>query len=104
MTVISSKKNSFLFCILKENSFFCISLLLTLNIFVMPQYISSVLVVLSPKKEYSSDPLVSKVFQLDVTTGSTTSHAIHFVSKSPLVKPYLSKYNIVGLTFKYSAL
>lgn len=70
----------------------------------MSQYISSVLVVLSPKKENSSDPLVSKVLQLDVATGSTAPHAIHFVSKNPLVKPYLSKYNIVGLTFKYSTL
>lgn len=71
---------------------------------VMSQYVSSVLVVLSSKKEYSFDPFVSKVLQLDVTTGSTIPHAIHFVSKSPLVKPYLSKYNIVSLTFKYSVL
>ena len=70
----------------------------------MSQYISSVLVVLSPKQESSSDPLVSKVLQLDVVTGSTAPHAIHFVTKSPLVKPYLSKYNIVSLTFKYSIL
>lgn len=70
----------------------------------MSQYVSSVLVVLSSKKEYSSDPLVSKVLQLDVVTGCTISHAVHFVNKSPLVKPYLSKYNIIGLTFKYSEL
>lgn len=70
----------------------------------MSQYISSVLVVLSSKKEYSSDPLISKVLQLDVATGSAASHAIRFVNNSPLVKPYLSKYNIVSLTFKYSTL
>lgn len=70
----------------------------------MSQYISSVLVVLSPKKEDSSDPLVSKVLQLDVVTGSTTPHVVHFVNKSPLIKPYLSKYNIISLTFKYSTL
>lgn len=70
----------------------------------MSQYVSSVLVVLSPKKEYSSNPLVSKVLQLDVATGSTISHVVLFVNKSPLVKPYLSKYNIVSFTFKYSTL
>ena len=70
----------------------------------MSQYISSISVVLSPKEERSSDPLVSKVLQLDVVTGSTTPHAIHFVNKSPLIKPYLSKYNIVSLTFRYSTL
>lgn len=70
----------------------------------MPQYVSSVLVVLSPKDAYSSEPLISKVLGLDVTTGPTTPHVVHFVNKSPLIKPYLSKYNIVSLTFKYSEL
>lgn len=70
----------------------------------MSRYISSVVVTLSPKQEYSSDPLISKVLELDVVTGSTTPHVVHFVNKSPLIKPYLSKYNIVSLTFKYSEL
>lgn len=70
----------------------------------MARYISSVVITLSPKREYSSEPFVSKVLELDVVTGSTMSHTVHFVSKSPLIKPYLSKYNIVSLTFKYSDL
>lgn len=70
----------------------------------MAQYISSIFVVLSPKKEYSSDPLVSRVFELDVISGCTIPHVVHFVNKSPLIKPYLSKYNIISLTFKYSKL
>lgn len=64
-------------------------------------YISSVVITLSPKREYSSEPLVSKVLKLDYVSGATIPHATHFVSKSPLIKPYLSKYNIVSLTFKY---
>lgn len=72
--------------------------------FVMSQYISSVLVVLSPKKELSSEPLVSKVINLCVFAGSTIPQAVHFVNKSPLVKPYLFKYNITSLTFRYSEL
>lgn len=70
----------------------------------MSMYISSVVVTLSPKQECSSDPLVSKVLELDVVTGSTTPHVVHFVNKSPLIKPYLSKYNIISLIFKYSEL
>lgn len=70
----------------------------------MSQYISSVLVVLSSKKEFSSEPLVSKVINLCVFTGSTIPQVVHFVNKNPLVKPYLSKYNITSLTFKYSTL
>ena len=70
----------------------------------MARYISSVLVVLSPKRECSSDPLVSKVLTLDAVTGCTISHVTHFVNKSPLVKPYLSKYDIIGFMFKYSEL
>ena len=67
----------------------------------MSRYISSVVVTLSPKREYLSEPLVSKVLQLDYVTGCTICQATHFVNKSPLIKPYLSKYDIVGLTFKY---
>lgn len=67
----------------------------------MSKYISSVVVTLSPKREYSSEPLVSKVLELDYVSGATIPHATHFISKSPLIKPYLSKYDIVSLTFKY---
>jgi hypothetical protein len=67
----------------------------------MSKYISSVVIILSPKREYSSEPLVSKVLGLDYVSGATIPHATHFVYKSPLIKPYLSKYDIVSLTFKY---
>lgn len=72
--------------------------------FVMAQFISSVFVVLSPKERNSSDPFLSKVINLDVVTGSTVSLAVHFISKHPLIKPYLSKYNILSFVFKYSEL
>lgn len=70
----------------------------------MSKYISSVVITLSPKREYLSEPLVSKVLVLDHVTGCTIPQATHFINKSPLIKPYLSKYDIVGLTFKYSDL
>ena len=67
----------------------------------MSRYVSSVVVTLSPKQEGSSDPLVSKVLELDYVSGSTIPHVVHFVNKSPLIKPYFSKYYIISLTFKY---
>lgn len=70
----------------------------------MARYISSVVVTLSPKGEHFSEPLVSKVLVLDCVSGSTIPNAIHFISKSPLIKPYLSKYDIISLTIKYSDL
>lgn len=70
----------------------------------MSKYISSVVITLSPKREHLSEPLVSKVLQLDYVAGCTISQASHFISKNPLIKPYLFKYDIVGLTFKYSDL
>lgn len=70
----------------------------------MASYISSVVITLSPKDSNSLDPCVSKVLGLDVTTGSTIPHATLFASKSPLIKPYLSKYDIVSFIFKYSEL
>lgn len=70
----------------------------------MAKYISSVVVTLFPKREYSSEPFVSKVLELDYVSGSTIPHTIYFISKSPLIKSYLSKYDIVSLTFKYSEL
>ena len=75
-----------------------------INPFVMAKYISSVVITLSPKREYSSEPLVSKVLELDYVSGATIPHVTHFVNKSPLIKPCLSKYDIIGLAFKYSEL
>lgn len=70
----------------------------------MSEYISSVVVTLSPKYRYSSEPLVSKVINLCVFSGSTIPQVVHFVNKSPLIKSCLFKYNITNLTFKYSEL
>lgn len=70
----------------------------------MAKYISSVVVTFSPKRECSSEPLVSKVIELDYVSGATIPHSIHFVNKSPLAKHYLSKYDIISLIFKYSDL
>lgn len=70
----------------------------------MAKYISSVVVTLSPKREYSSEPLVSKVLELDYVAGSTIPLTTHFINKSPLIKPYLSKYDIISFAFKYSEL
>lgn len=70
----------------------------------MSQYISSIVVTLSPKEKYSSDPFVSMVVNVGVVTGSIFSHVARFVNESPLIKPYLSRYNIISLTFKYSEL
>ena len=58
-------------------------IIINIKYFVMAQYVSSVLVVLSPKRENSLDPLVSKVLELDVISGCTTPHVVHFVNKSP---------------------
>lgn len=68
----------------------------------MSKYISSVSVTLCPRD--SSLELKSFVLCLDYNSGCTLSHAVHFVNKSPLVKPYFSKYDIISLTFKYSEL
>lgn len=70
----------------------------------MPHYISSVSVTLSPKTVQEIGPMKTFVISLDCNSGATTPHAVHFVNKSPLIKTYLSKYNIVCLVFKYSEL
>ena len=70
----------------------------------MCKYISSVVVTLSPKREHSSEPLVSKVLELDYVSGSTTTSAVHFINKSPLIKTYFSRYDVISITFKYSEL
>lgn len=68
----------------------------------MARYISSVSVVLSPKD--SSANLMSVVLGLTPVSGSTVLQAVHFVSKSPLVKRLLPKYVISNLIFEYSNL
>ena len=75
-----------------------------INLFVMAKYISSVVVTLFPKREFSSESIISKVLELDYVTGSTIPLTTHFINKSPLIKSYLPKYDIVSLTFKYSEL
>lgn len=70
----------------------------------MAYYISSVSVTLSPKTVREIGPMKSFVVSLDYNSGATMPHAVHFVNKSPLIKPYLSNYNIVSLVFKYSEL
>lgn len=70
----------------------------------MAHYVSSVSVTLSPRTAQEIGPMKSFVVSLDFNSGSTIPHAIHFVNKNPLIKPYLSKYNIVCLAFKYSEL
>ena len=87
-----------------KNKFLPLHCCYNINPFVMAKYISSVVVTLFPKREHSSESLVSKVLELDYVSGSTIPHATHFINKSPLIKPYLSKYDIVSLTFKYTEL
>ena len=70
----------------------------------MSCYISSISVTLSPKSVQGIGLMKSFVISLDYNSGSTMPHAVHFVNKSPLIKPYLSNYNIVCLTFNYSEL
>lgn len=70
----------------------------------MAKYISSIVVTLSPKKKYSSEPLVSKVLELDYVTGCTIPHVANFVNKNPLISTYLSDYNITSFIFNYSEL
>ena len=87
-----------------KNKFLSLYCCYNINSFVMAKYISSVVVTLSPKREYSSESFVSKVLNLDYVTGATIPHAIHFISKNPLIKPYLFKYEIISFTFKYTEL
>lgn len=66
-------------------------------------YISSVVVSFAPKSS-DSGHLSTVSLVLDYTVGSTLFHAVQYISKHPLVKPYLNKYVIINLTFKYSEL
>lgn len=103
MTVSPQKKARFILYFKNKLLSLC-PISINIKYLVMSCYISSVLVVLSPKDERSSDSLVSRVLALDSSTGCTISHAVQFVNKNPLIKPYLSKYNIINLVFKYSEL
>jgi hypothetical protein len=96
MTVIS-QINSFLFCILKINSFLCI-VIVNINTFVMAKCISSVVITLSPKRESSFEPLVSKVLILDYVSGSSVSAAIHFVKL--MYRGLRGKDMIVSISFR----
>ena len=66
-------------------------------------YISSVVVAFAPKSS-DSGHLSTVSLVLDYTVGSTLFHAVQYISKHPLVKPYLNKHVVVNLTFKYSEL
>lgn len=77
---------------------------ITFNYFVMARYISSVVVVLSPKTVKDVGPMKSFVISLDPVFGSTLLHTVESVSKHPLIKGFLSGYCIVNLIFEYSEL
>jgi len=70
----------------------------------MARYISSISVTLSPKNAQEINLMKSFVVSLDYNSGATMPHAVHFINKSPLIKPYLSNYDIISLTFNYSEL
>ena len=74
----------------------------TLIVFIMAGYVSSVCVVLSPKK--SGLGLKSVVLSLDSSVGCTVPHSVSYVLKNPIIKPYLNDYYITGLNFNYSLL
>lgn len=102
MTVFSQKKNSKKFVFLNYNLFLCgLILLIILNGIIM--YISSVVVVLSPKS-LGSKHLSAISLSLDYRVGSTLFHVVEYISKNPLIKPYLNKYIITNLSFQYSKL
>lgn len=63
-------------------------------------YISSVVVVLAPKSS-DSEHLCTVSLALDYRVGITLFHAVEYLSKHPLIKPYLKKYFIINLSFQY---
>lgn len=63
--------------------------------------ISSVVVILAPKSS-DSRPLSAISLSLDYRAGCTLFHAVEYISKNPLIKPYLNKYVIINLSFQYS--
>ena len=70
----------------------------------MARYISSVVVTFAPKDDRSLESYVTTVLLLDFVVGATVFHAVEFMRKNPLIKPYLNKYAIINLTFQYSEL
>lgn len=103
MTVFSQKKNSKKFVFLNYNLFLCgvILFIILKNNVIM--YISSVVVVFAPKS-LDSGHLSAVSLSLDCRVGCTLFHTVEYVSKHPLIKPYLNKYVIVNLSFQYSKL
>ena len=69
----------------------------------MAMYISSVVVVFAPKS-LGSKCLSTISLSLDYRVGCTLFHAVEYISRHPLVKPYLNKYIITNLSFQYSRL
>ena len=67
---------------------------------VVIMYISSVVVVFTPKSS-DSEHLSAVSLALDYRTGCTLFQALEYVSKHPLIKPYLNKYIITNLSFQY---
>lgn len=63
-------------------------------------YISSVVVVFAPKSS-GSEHLFTVSLAIDYRAGCTLSHAVEYISKHPLIKPYLNKYVIINLSFQY---
>ena len=71
---------------------------------IMARYLSSAVVVLSPKSSQGVDPMKSFAISLDHVSGSTLFHAIEYICKHPLIKGLLPNYCIINCTFKYSEL
>lgn len=69
----------------------------------MSMCISSVVVVLAPKSS-DSEHLSAITLNLDYRVGCTLFHTVEYISKHPLIKPYLNKYIIINLSFQYSKL
>lgn len=63
-------------------------------------YISSVVVVFSPKSS-DSEHLSAVSLSLDYRVGCTLFHTVEYIFKHPLIKPYLNKYVITNLSFQY---
>lgn len=100
---VSSQKKTLKICIL-ELYFFSLwrNTIYNIKNYVI-MYISSVVVVLAPKS-LDSEHLATISLVLSCTVGCTLFHAVEYVSKHPLIKPYLNKYVIINLTFRYSEL
>lgn len=63
-------------------------------------YISSVVVIFAPKSS-DSKPLSAISLSLDYRVGCTLLHAVEYIFKHPLIKPYLNKYVIINLSFQF---